>query len=202
MPELILHGAPRSNLVRTALITLAEKGVEFTHDPARPQTPEQLARHPWGKLPALTHGDVCLYETVAVTRYIDEAFDGPALQPEGPAGRARMSQWISVYSAYFDPPVMRQVVIQRLLRDPSDEDMIAAGIPESERSLGVIDAALGQSAYFAGDNLSLADCFYVPVVDYLTMTAEGETMLAKTGNVMAWLERMRARDGVKAVLSP
>lgn len=44
MPELILHGAPRSNLVRTALITLAEKGVEFTHDPARPQTPEQLAR--------------------------------------------------------------------------------------------------------------------------------------------------------------
>jgi glutathione S-transferase len=105
MAELILHGAPRSNLVRTCLIALAEKGVEFTHDPARPQTPEQLARHPWGKLPALTHGAVTLYETVAVTRYIDEAFDGPALQPADPAGRARMSQWISVYSAYFDPPV-------------------------------------------------------------------------------------------------
>ena len=201
MPDLILHGAPRSNLVRTALITLAEKGVDFTHDPARPQTPEQLARHPWGKLPALTHGDVVLYETLAVTRYIDEAFDGPALQPADPAGRARMSQWISVYSSYFDPPVMRQVVIQRLLRDPSDEAMIAAGIPESERSLGVIDDALGRAPYFVGDDLTLADCFYVPVVDYLSMTPEGEAMLAKTGNVTAWLDRMRTRDGVKAVLA-
>lgn len=202
MPDLILHGAPRSNLVRTALIALAEKGVEFNHDPERPQSPEQLARHPWGKIPALSHGDVTLYETVAITRYIDEAFEGPALQPADPAGRARMSQWISVYSAYFDPPVMRQVVIQRLLRDPSDEDMIAAGIPESERSLAVIDAALGRSPYFAGEALTLADCFYVPVVDYLSMTPEGETMLARTGNVTAWLERMRARDGVKAVLAP
>ncbi|MDA0786267.1 MAG: glutathione S-transferase family protein [Proteobacteria bacterium] len=200
MPELILHGARRSNLVRTALIALAEKGVDFTHDPERPQTPEQLARHPWGKIPALTHGDVTLYETVAVTRYIDEAFDGPALQPADAAGRARMSQWISVYSSYFDPPVMRQVVIQRLLRDPSDENMIAAGIPESERSLGVIDNALGRSPYFVGDDLTLADCFYVPVVDYLSMTPEGEKMLAKTGNVTAWLDRMRSRDGVKAVL--
>lgn len=200
MPELILHGAPRSNLVRTALIVLAEKGVDFTHDPERPQTPAQLARHPWGKIPALTHGDVTLYETVAVTRYIDEAFDGPALQPDDPAGRARMSQWISVYSSYFDPPVMRQVVIQRLLRDPSDEDMIAAGISESERSLGVIDTALGQSPCFVGDKLTLADCFYLPAVDYLSMTPEGETMLAKTGNVTAWLDRMRGRDAVKTVL--
>lgn len=200
MPELVLHGAPRSNLVRTCLIALAEKGVEFTHDPARPQTPEQLARHPWGKLPALTHGDVVLYETVAVTRYIDEAFNGPALQPADPAGRALMSQWISVYSAYFDPPVMRQVVIQRLLRDPSDEAMIAAGIPESERSLGVIDTALGLSPYFVGEELTLADCFYVPVIDYLSMTPEGEKMLARTGNVTAWLERMRGHDSVKAAL--
>lgn len=187
--------------MRTALIALVEKGVDYTHDLAQPQTPEQLARHPQGKLPAPNHGDIKLDETLAVTRYIDEAFDGPALQPADAAGRARMSQWISVYSSYFDPPVMRHVVIQRLLRDPSNKDMIAAGIPESERSLSVIDDALGQSPYFAGEDLTLADCFYVPVVNYLSMTPEGEAMLAKTGNVTAWLERMRARDSVNAVLA-
>ena len=31
---------------------------------------------------------------------------------------------------------------------------------------------------------------------------EGIEFLKKAGNVTAWLERMRARDGVKAVLAP
>lgn len=200
MPELILHGAPRSNYVRTARITLAEKGVGYTHDPAMPQTPEQLERHPWGKLPALTHGEVKLYETLAVTRYIDEAFDGPALQPADPAGRARMSQWISVYNAYVDPPVLRHIVIQRLFRDPSDEAQITAGIPDAEKAIAILDAGLAGTPYLAGGEATLADFFHVPALDYLSMTPEGEKMLAGAGNVTAWLDRMRGRDGVKAVL--
>lgn len=200
MPELILHGAPRSNYVRTARIALAEKGVEYTHDPALPQTPEQLERHPWGKLPALTHGDVRLYETLAVTRYIDEAFDGPALQPADPAGRALMDQWISVYNAYVDPPVLRKIVIQRLLRDPSDEALIAAGIPDAEKAIAVLDAGLADSPYLAGGDATLADFFHMPALDYLSMTPEGEKILATAGNVTTWLARMRERDAVKAVL--
>ena len=200
MPELILHGAPRSNYVRTARITLAEKGIEYTHDPALPQSPEQLERHPWGKLPALTHGDVCLYETLAVTRYIDEAFDGPALQPADPAGRARMSQWISVYNAYVDPPVLRHIVIQRLLRDPPDEALIAAGVPDAEKSIAILDAGLADCPYLAGDDVTLADFFHLPALDYLSMTPEGEKILASAGNVTAWLDRLRGRNAVKAVL--
>jgi len=201
MPELILHGAPRSNYVRTARIALAEKGVEYTHDPALPQTPEQLERHPWGKLPALTHGDVRYYETLAVTRYIDEAFDGPALQPADPAGRALMDQWISVYNAYVDPPVLRKIVIQRLLRDPSDEEMIAAGIPDAEKAIAVLDAGLADSPYLAGGDATLADFFHMPALDYLSMTPEGEKILATAGNVTTWLARMRERDAVKEVLT-
>ena len=51
MSELILHGSPRSNYVRTCQIVLAEKGVAYTYDPVMPQTLEQLARHPRGKGP-------------------------------------------------------------------------------------------------------------------------------------------------------
>ena len=201
MPELILHGGPRSNYVRACRITLAEKGVAYTHDPVMPQTPDQLARHPWGKIPALTHGDVALYEALAITRYIDETFDGPALQPADTAGRARMNQWISNYNAYMDTPFVRHIVIQRLLRDPSDEVLIADAVPVAEKCLGVLDDALADAPYLAGESMSLADFFVLPALDYLAKTPEGTALLENTGNVTAWMDRMMSRDSAQAVLA-
>lgn len=201
MAELILHGGPRSNYVRACRLTLAEKGVDYTYDPVLPQTPEALARHPWGKIPALTHGDVALYETLAITYYIDETFDGPALRPADAAGRGRMNQWISNYNAYMDTPFVRHIVIQRLLRDPPDESMIADAVPAAAKCLEVLNDALADAPYLAGDSVSLADFFVLPPLNYLAMTPEGEQLLATTGNVTAWLDRMMLRDSAQAVLA-
>ncbi len=201
MSELILHGWHRSNYVRACRLALEEKGVAYTHDPVMPQTPEQLARHPWGKIPALSHGDVALYETLAITRYIDETFDGPALQPADDAGRALMSQWISNYNAYMDTPIVRHIVIQRLLRDPSDEALIAAAIPEAANCLAVLNDTLANAPYLAGETMSLADFFVLPALNYLAMTPEGGALLETTGNVTAWMERMMSRDSAQTVLA-
>ena len=66
-------------------MTLAEKGVPWTHvevDPFAETIPETyLALNPFGRVPTLVHGGFVLYETTAITRYIDEAFSGPPLQP-------------------------------------------------------------------------------------------------------------------------
>ncbi len=201
MAELILHGGARSNYVRTCRMALAEKGVDYTHDPVAPQTPEALSRHPWGKIPALTHGDVAIYETLAITRYIDDSFEGPALQPDTPAGRARMDQWISIYNAYMDRPILRQIVIQRLLRDPSDEAMIAAGVPDAAKSLEVMDEALADSPYLAGEDVSLADFFVYPPLEYLAKAPEGAEILADKTNIDAWMARMSERASVRGVLA-
>ena len=47
MSEVILHGVSPSSYVRTCRMALDEKGVAYTQDPVMPQSPEQLARHPW-----------------------------------------------------------------------------------------------------------------------------------------------------------
>ena len=91
MSEVILHGNDRSSYTRTCRMALDEKGVAYTHDPAMPQTPEQLARHPWGKIPALTHGDLTLFESLAITRYVDEVFDGPDGRRSSPPEATRGS---------------------------------------------------------------------------------------------------------------
>ena len=200
MSELILHGSPRSNYVRTCQIVLAEKGVAYTYDPVMPQTLEQLARHPWGKVPAMTHGDLALYETLAITRYIDAAFDGPALQPPTIEDRARMDQWLSVYNAYLNPILGSSIAIERMLRKPSNEEKIAAAMPEAEKYLTMLEKGLAGSEFLAGNRVTLADFFLVPTLDYLSQTPESEVLLSDTKNINSWLLRMMAMDITKTVL--
>src|SRR6266478_5495835 len=64
--------------------------------------------HPFRRVPTLVHDDFVLYETQAITRYIDEAFAGPAFQPVQPRQRARMAQVISIIDAYGYVPMVRQ----------------------------------------------------------------------------------------------
>ncbi len=88
-------------------MTLAEKGVDHELVPvdvfAEGGPPKwYLAFHPFGRIPAFEHDGFRLYETGAITRYVDEAFNGPALQPRDPRSRATMNQIIGLLDAYAD----------------------------------------------------------------------------------------------------
>jgi glutathione S-transferase len=86
-------------------LALEEKGVAYELVPVDifavdgPPS-EHVTRHPFGKIPAFEHTGFCLYEAGAITRYIDEAFGGPPLQPADPRNRARMNQIISILDSY------------------------------------------------------------------------------------------------------
>ena len=43
-----------------------------------------LALNPFGRVPTLVHDGFVLYETTAITRYIDEAFGGTRCSPAMP----------------------------------------------------------------------------------------------------------------------
>jgi len=206
MSTLTLHGFPISTYVRTCRMAADEKGVAYELDPTAPQTPEQLAQHPWGKVPAMTHGEVKLYEATAIASYIDNAFDGPALQPTDAATRAKMHQCISVINCYLYQPSIVSIVIQRLVvpqhGGTADEAMIKAAIPDTEKALGVIDDALESTDYLVGNSLTLADLFLLPITNYLSATApEGQDLMSKTGNVNRWQDAMMSRESAKIALA-
>ncbi len=85
---LILHGYRYSVYQRIARLTLAEKGVAYEQVEVNPFAPDvpaaYLALHPFGRVPTLVHDGFALYETAAITRYVDRTFPGPALQPAEP----------------------------------------------------------------------------------------------------------------------
>jgi glutathione S-transferase len=116
----VLYGPAYSTYTGTARLALEEKGVaydlrEVDTLAGEGQKPEHLARHPWGKVPVLEHDGFSLYETIAITRYIDEAFSGPRLQPSDVRSRARMAQVCAVLDHYGWLPMVITIFVQRVV---------------------------------------------------------------------------------------
>jgi glutathione S-transferase len=106
--ELRVFGAQYSVYVRIVRLTLAEKGIEYQLVPVdifaeTGPPPGYLERHPFGRIPAFDHDGFSLYETGAITRYIDDVFHRPRLQPPDVRERARCNQLMSIVDNYHIP---------------------------------------------------------------------------------------------------
>lgn len=205
MADPVVYGPAYSTYARSVLLTLEEKGVAYRLEEVdifadANKTPEHLARHPFAKVPAFEHDGFALYETGAIMRYVDEAFDGPALQPADAKGRARMAQAIGVIDNYGYPSLIGALVIQRLvtpmLGGECDEAVVAECLPQARTSVEALAAILGDDAYLAGETMSLADLHAAPIFAYATNTAEGAEMIAAQPTMARWWQAMSARDSV------
>ena len=199
MTDLVLHGLQFSTYVRTAQSVCEAKGVPYDLRPVDFRSPEYRALHPFGRMPAMTHGDVTLYETLAIASYVDEAFDGPALQPGTPAGRALMLQWISAVSGYLYPALFRGCLRERFVKRmrglEADEEAIASMRPAIEEGLGVAEAALSERDFLAGDAVTIADFFLMPILAYFAIAPEGQATLPEHPDLSRWMERMAQTPG-------
>jgi glutathione S-transferase len=205
MAEPIVYGAAYSTYVRSVRMALAEKGVtyrlvEVDLFTGQAQAPEHLARQPFGKIPAFEHDGFKLFETSAIVRYVDEAFAGPPLQPADPRARARMNQIMAVIDSYAYGALIGTILIQRAIAPrmggQPDEEAIQAAVPKGRTAMEVIDRLLGDQPFLAGDALSLADLYVVPVYDYALQTPEGADILAKAPALKRWWNGIGTRPSV------
>jgi glutathione S-transferase len=205
MAKPIVYGPGYSTYARTVRLALEEKGVDYDLVEVdliagATKTPEHLARQPFGKVPAFEHDGFELYETDAITRYIDAAFPGPDLEPTDAKSRARMAQAIGIIGGYAYPCMIGQIFIQRavmpMIGNSPDEAAIAAAVPQAETCIEALEKLLDGNDYLAGDRLSLADLLLIPVYDYIAQTPEGEKLLAGAPNLRRWWDGVRTRESV------
>ncbi len=204
MAKPTLYGPGYSTYARAARLALEEKGVDYDLVEidfiAGGMPDEHLARHPFAKVPALEHGGLMLYETAAIERYIDEAFDGPSLQPSDPAGRARMTQIISVIDSYTYPCTVGDLVIQRLVQPmlggTADESIVEAALPAVDKSMAELERLLADQEYLTGSALSLADLHLAPIFEYFVNTPESNGIMKDKPALNAWWQRMQARESM------
>jgi glutathione S-transferase len=194
-----LHAYKFSVYAWIARLVLAEKGVGYDYVEVNPFSPdlaaEYLEKHPFRRVPFLTHDDFSLYETAAITRYVDETFPGAALQPSSSRLRARMTQIISIVDNYGYWPMVRQVFSHRVFRprngQPGDEAEIQAGVIGSARTLAALEKLAEPRGYLLGPRLSLADLHLAPMMAYFAAAEEGASMLAQHEKLAAWWALMR-----------
>jgi len=204
--SLVLHGYSYSVYLRIVRLALAEKGVPYERVEVNPFEPALPAAyfelHPFGRVPVLVHDGFALYETAAITRYVDRAFAGPSLQPAGAPALARMDQIIGVVDAYAYWPLVRQVFAQRVMRPrfgrPVDEAEIAAGLAAAPRVLGALEKLASGDTFLTGASLSLADLHLGAMVAYFTQAPEGAALLSSYGRLAAWWSSLATRPSMIA----
>lgn len=202
-----LHGPAYSTYARTARLVLEEKGAAYELREVdilkgEGQHPAHLARQPFGKVPALEHDGFTLFETFAIARYLDEALPGPKLQPEDAKRRARMTQICGVLDSYgygaMIGKVFWQAAIVPMQGGTPDQAALAEGLAMAGKVLDVLEGLAAEGGEFlcGGGQLSLADLFLVPIVEYFAMTEQGRGVLAAHPRIAGWWQRMAQRPSV------
>ncbi len=207
MPDIHILGLRISVYTRIARLALEEKGVPYTLDEvdifadAGPPA-EYLVMNPFGTIPSLRYGEFELYETSAITRWVDDGFSGPALQPKSALDRARMNQAIGILDSYAYRPMVWDVYVQRSVVPASggsaDEEQIAAALPRIRAVLEELDRLGEGKTFLLADELSLADLHAYPMLRYLVETPEGRELLDRFPRLSEWLQNMAIRPSVRA----
>jgi len=214
MTELVIIGFDLSNYTRSARLACEEKGVPHRLSPEGLgglgdfRTPTHLARHPFGRIPVLKHGDRVVFETTAIGRYVDSKFEGPELFGRDPDEEIELEQWISAVNSYLDRPLIRETVIPYFFpsgpNGEPDRARIDTALPLVSDALRGLETGLSRRSkerpYFGGDRPMMPDLLLLPMVDALFAFPEGAGMLAENPGLRRFHDAFKERPSYAATL--
>ena len=151
--------------------------------------PEFLRMNPFGQVPVIQDGDVTLADSNAILVYLASRYDESGRwYPRDALTAARIQQWLSVAAGQLasGPAIARFI---KLFGAPLDHATAAA---ISERLFKVLDQALAEQPFLAGETPTIAD---VSMYSYTAHAPEGEISLEPYGNIRAWIARIEALPG-------
>jgi len=195
MATLKIHGLPPSTFTRTVRLACHEKGIDYEMVEAMPGSIDAL--NPFRKIPAITHGDVTLYESIAILRYLERTFPGPKLWPEDSLGAAACDQWASAVSDSLVNAALRYMAA-RFGFLPVPAEMAQKYLDKTAEVVPIFDRQLGRHRFLAGEALTAADLFLYPLYAYFPDIAELRAIADKAPNCDRWAREMAARPSVKA----
>jgi glutathione S-transferase len=203
MKILETRAAPNPRRVR---IFLAEKSLEVPFEEVdlmqgALRTPQFIALNPLQRVPVLILDDgTAIAETMAICRYFEETNQQPALFGAGARGRALVEMWnrrmelgllMSVVHAFRHlHPAMASLEV------PQVAAWGEANKPRVLEMLGIMDDALRQHRFVAGEDYSVADITALVAIDFMRPARIARPASLK--NVARWYAEVAGRPSAKA----
>jgi len=191
---IMLHHCHEARSMRS-LWLLNEMGVEFdlkVHPFGKAlRDPDYLAVHPLGRVPALTDGDLTLYETGAITQYLCEKFPQFGLgRPLGDSERAQWLQWLH-YSETIGVHGAALTQQHIVIYEDKDRSPLLMKLERRrlEKSLEVLDTVLADREYLLKSGFSAVDTN----IGYSIYIARFFTPLSALPNLERYYERLAER---------
>lgn len=195
-----LWGRPSSSNVQKVRWTLAELGLDYEHilvggKYGGNKSAEYLAMNPNGLVPTLRDGDLLMWESHAIVRYLAATYGAGRLWPEAPAQQFFADQWVDWAATTFQRGWIE--VFWKLVRTPEaqrDPLAIATDQVETERCLAIMDGRLAQTQFLGGDSFTYGDIpAGVAMFRWTTMPIERQSHR----NVERWHAELRERQAYR-----
>lgn len=163
-----LYGAPVSPFVRKVMVALAEKGIEYDHDPVVPAVaPAEFKRvskdvSPLGRIPAYRDGDFSMADSSVIIAYLERVKPSPALYPSDTRDYTR-ALWFEEYGDGGLAPIIGSKIFFQKVAGPAffkqstDEAIVSKAVNEELPPLfDYLESQVGND-WLVGRNFSIAD---------------------------------------------
>lgn len=208
MPKLTLYGTPQSTYVRTTRLLLAEANIDYDLKDidifkGENKTDAYLAKHPFGKVPTLEVDGQTIYETAAITYYINQKLAGGKFAPPDILMQTRMHQIMAIIDSYLYPHAVGTIVIQNLIvpqqGGQTDKEKVENAIIPTINALEAIEDLCQGNPFLVGSMISLADFYLIPIFIYLEKTPEFAPVTTHTPKLKAWWDEVKILKSVKEI---
>jgi len=132
----------------------------------QPDTAAEIAKYSAaGKVPVLKHGDITVWESLAILDYLADNFPGHGWWPENPAARA-MARSISaeMHAGFTNVRSAMPMNVRRSIPGRERTDAINSDIARIQAVWGAARQNFGAGGPFLFGKFSNADAMYAPVV--------------------------------------
>jgi len=191
-------GRKTSSNVQVVMWAAAELGLEVEHINAGgsfggTDTQEFIAMNPNRRVPVIKDGDLVLYESSAILRYLAAEYGDGTFWPIDNKNRAKLDIWAE-WTKNTICPVLIYSIFWTLVRTSSaerDMDALAASVKEISLLMQQVETQLEGKDYLGGNSLTFADIMLGHVLyRYFTLGFQRLDL----PNLQAYYDRLTSRQ--------